>query len=427
MPPLTIFTVPLSVALLMMRSRALPCVRSSAPVNVTPSRKLLPLLLAWNGPVPLTLITPLSLTPLCTTVLPAPAMIWLPLLELMLVDSSSVPPLMACSVPLLMTLLPPPSAGATMFSVPPLTSAEIRPLLVSTLLPPVLMAWPMLPWPRTTTLAPSVVVPLPSMASREPASLRLMTTVPLIVWSGVPEALSRLRMPPLAMFTAPLSVAPLMMRSRELPWLAIDGNGTTTLGANVVVRGQGNIGHAINTGGNNVLTNNGLISADVSGGTLNIVAPADGGGSSVINNGTLQAINGGTLLLSTNINSNSGSQIIAGAGSTVVQSGVKLNGVISVSGTGSFQANNSGSNFLDGVTFTGALDLTQGNARERIINSATLNGTVNIVNGGILSMDSASGSANQTLSGNVTINLNDAGARLAIDGTGTTTLGANVV
>src|SRR5664279_3977971 len=427
MPPLTIFTVPLSVALLMMRSRALPCVRSSAPVNVTPSRKLLPLLLAWNGPVPLTLITPLSLTPLCTTVLPAPAMIWLPLLELMLVDSSSVPPLMACSVPLLMTLLPPPSAGATMFSVPPLTSAEIRPLLVSTLLPPVLMAWPMLPWPRTTTLAPSVVVPLPSMASQGNSRERIINGATLngavnIANGGILSLDSASGTP-----DQTISGTVVINLNDAGSRLAIDGNGTTTLGANVVVRGQGNIGHAINTGGNNVLTNNGLISADVSGGTLNIVAPADGGGSSVINNGTLQAINGGTLLLSTNITSNSGSQIIAGAGSTLVQSGVKLNGVISVSGTGSFQANNSGSNFLDGVTFTGALDLTQGNARERIINSATLNGTVNIVNGGILSMDSASGSANQTLSGNVTINLNDAGARLAIDGTGTTTLGANVV
>ena len=209
--------------------------------------------------------------------------------------------------------------------------------------------------------------------------------------------------------------------------LAIDGTGTTTLGANVVVRGQGNIGTAINTAGNNVLTNNGLISADVNGGTLNIVAPASGGGSSVTNNGTLQAINGGTLLLSTNILSNSGSQIIAGAGSTVMQSGVKLNGVISVNGTGSFQANNSGANFLDGVTFTGALDLSsQGNSRERIVNSATINGAVNIANGGILSLDSASGASDQTLSGNVVINLNDAGARLAIDGSGTTTLTSGV-
>ena len=209
--------------------------------------------------------------------------------------------------------------------------------------------------------------------------------------------------------------------------LAIDGTGTTTLGANVVVRGQGNIGTAINTAGNNVLTNNGLISADVNGGTLNIVAPASGGGSSVTNNGTLQAINGGTLLLSTNILSNSGSQIIAGAGSTVMQSGVKLNGVISVNGTGSFQANNSGANFLDGVTFTGALDLSsQGNSRERIVNSATINGAVNIANGGILSLDSASGGSDQTLSGNVVINLNDAGARLAIDGSGTTTLTSGV-
>ncbi len=208
--------------------------------------------------------------------------------------------------------------------------------------------------------------------------------------------------------------------------LAIDGNGTTTLASGVTVRGQGNIGQAINTAGNNVLTSNGLISADVSGGTLNIVAPGSGGGSSFVNNGTLQAINGGTLLLSTNINSNSGSQIIAGAGSTVVQSGVKLNGVINVSGTGSFQANNSGANFLDGVTFTGALDLTTGNGRERIINGATINGAVNISNGGILSLDSAFGTPNQTINGVVVINLNDAGARLAIDGNGTTTLASGV-
>ena len=39
-----------------------------------------------------------------------------------------------------MKLLPPPLAGGTMFSVPPEMSAEIRPLLVSVLVPPELSA-----------------------------------------------------------------------------------------------------------------------------------------------------------------------------------------------------------------------------------------------------------------------------------------------
>ena len=211
--------------------------------------------------------------------------------------------------------------------------------------------------------------------------------------------------------------------------LAIDGTGTATLGANVTVRGQGNIGQALNTGGNNTLTNNGLISADVSGGTLNITAPASGGASSFINNGTLQAVGGGTLLLSTNILSNTGSQIVAGAGSSVVQNGVRLNGVINASGGGIFTASSNANNFLDGVTFAGNLDLTSAaNSRERIVNGATFNGAINVANGGILSLDSANtAGGNQALAGNVTINLNDAGARLSVDGTGSTTLGSTVI
>jgi hypothetical protein len=210
--------------------------------------------------------------------------------------------------------------------------------------------------------------------------------------------------------------------------LAVDGTGSTTLGSGVTVRGQGNFGTAINVGGNNILTNNGLVSADVSGGTLNIMAPASGGGSSFINNGTLQAINGGTLLLSTNITSNAGGQIVAGAGSAVVQNGVTLNGVINVSGTGSFQAMNSFGNVFDGVNFTGTLDAaTIANSRERFINGATINGAVNIANGGIVSFDSAATTGgNQAIGGNASFNLNDPGARLAVDGTGTTTLGSGI-
>ena len=124
--------------------------------------------------------------------------------------------------------------------------------------------------------------------------------------------------------------------------LSVEGTGSTTLGAGVTVRGQGNIGTAVLVGGNNVLTNQGLISADVAGGTLNIAAPANGGGSSFVNAGTLQAVGGGTLLLSTHILANAGSQIVAGAGSAVVQNGVRITGVINVSGSGSFRASSSG-------------------------------------------------------------------------------------
>ncbi|MBC7732865.1 MAG: choice-of-anchor D domain-containing protein [Bacteriovorax sp.] len=210
--------------------------------------------------------------------------------------------------------------------------------------------------------------------------------------------------------------------------LAVDGTGSTTLGAGITVRGQGNFGQAINIGGDHTLTLNGLVSADVGGGTLNIVTPGNGGGSSFVNNGTLQAINGGTLLLSTNITSNAGSQIVAGAGSVVVQNGVTLNGVINVSGTGSFQATSSGNNVFNGVNFSGALDATSiANSRERFINGATLNGAVNIANGGIVSFDSAlTTGGNQAIGGTATFNLNDAGARLAVDGTGSTTLGAGI-
>lgn len=50
--------------------------------------------------------------------------------------------------------------------------------------------------------------------------------------------------------------------------LAVGGTGATTLAAGLTVRGQGNIGQAINTGGNATLVNNAVTLAD--GGTLNL-------------------------------------------------------------------------------------------------------------------------------------------------------------
>ena len=112
-----------------------------------------------------------------------------------------------------------------------------------------------------------------------------------------------------------------------------------------------------------------------------------------------------------------------------MQNGVTLSGgTLATSGTGAFQAISSGSNFLDNVTLNGTLDMTTvANSREQIINGATINGVVNIANGGILGLNSANtAGGNQTIGGTGVINLNDAGAHLSIDGNGSTTLASGI-
>ena len=209
--------------------------------------------------------------------------------------------------------------------------------------------------------------------------------------------------------------------------LSIEGNGTTTLGADVIVHGQGTFGRAVFTGGNNTLTSNGLVSADVAGGTLTIQTPGNSG--TFVNNGTLQAVGGAILVLSTSIDANAGSQILATNGSQIVQNGVTLNGAINTMGSGVLTATSNNSNVLDAVTLNGTLDAASlVNSRERIVNGLTINGVVNIANGGIVSLDSVNTAGGaQTLSGTASFNLNDPDARLSIEGTGTTTLGSNIV
>ncbi|MCK9687941.1 beta strand repeat-containing protein [Scleromatobacter humisilvae] len=209
--------------------------------------------------------------------------------------------------------------------------------------------------------------------------------------------------------------------------LSVEGTGTTTLGANVIVRGQGTFAQAVFVGGNNTLTNNGLVSADVAGGTLTIRPPGNSG--TFINNGTLQAVGGGILNLSTSVDANAGSQILAANGSQVVQTGVTLNGAINTMGTGVLTVTSNGNNVLDAVTLNGTLDAaSMVNSRERIVNGLTINGVVNIANGGIVSLDSVNTTGGaQTISGTASFNLNSPDARLSIEGTGSTTLGSGIV
>jgi hypothetical protein len=193
--------------------------------------------------------------------------------------------------------------------------------------------------------------------------------------------------------------------------VGIDGGSKTlTLASGMTIRGQNGtigIGQLVN-GSGNALVNNGTISADVAGGVITLA----GLGGGITNNGTISALNGGTLQLQSNLTGGVGSQLVAGAGSTIQQQGVTITGIVNTSGNGSLQVSGSGTNFLSGVTLTGSLDLASTTATERVINNLVLNGTVNVNSASLLNFE-----GDQTLSGNGTIVFGSAGInRVGIDG-----------
>ena len=202
-----------------------------------------------------------------------------------------------------------------------------------------------------------------------------------------------------------------------------NGTNTLTVGPNVTIRGQnGTIGGQNFEGGANALVNNGTISADVAGGTITIVnAP-------VTNAGILQAQNGGTLVLNSNVSSSGAGQLLAGNGSVVYQNGVTLAGQINTAGSGVIQATNSGNNFLNTATLNGALDLASATSIERVTGGLTLQNaaTISVNNNSVLAIEGS-----QTLggTGNILFGATGSGNRLNIEspsGTGTLTVGPNV-
>ena len=166
--------------------------------------------------------------------------------------------------------------------------------------------------------------------------------------------------------------------------ISLDSNVAVTFGAALTVDGAvGTIGTSdFDSTGVKTITNNGTISADVAGGTIT-VEPATG-----TNNNILSAENGGTLALVGNLTNGAAGQIDAGNASAVLQNNLTITGgTINSSGSGSLQPNRSASNFLSNVTVAGLVDLKPGsNGEERVINSLTVNGTINVdaVSGGIL-------------------------------------------
>ncbi len=124
-------TAPFSASPPATRSMPVAVARSSVPLKVAAVKVLLLELAARNDPPPAALITPLRPTPFCRMVLPAPTSIWLPTVPVTFASRTSVPPFLASRTPLLVT----PLLGVRL-NLPPDTSAEMRPLLISDWVPP---------------------------------------------------------------------------------------------------------------------------------------------------------------------------------------------------------------------------------------------------------------------------------------------------
>jgi len=157
--------------------------------------------------------------------------------------------------------------------------------------------------------------------------------------------------------------------------------GTFTIASGFTVRGK--TGQIANNFGTNTILNQGTISADVGGGTIQV-----GGTAGTFNNqGTLSALNGGALSVNGSWSGAAGSSIIAGAGSTL-NLGNSLN---PWSNAGTLTATNATVNL--GGSFTQAA-------------LGTFNrtgGTVNLVGqlNGVLALSAATGSWSMASSGSL--------------------------
>ena len=187
-------------------------------------------------------------------------------------------------------------------------------------------------------------------------------------------------------------------------WNTTNGNWAAIVNWTACVTGNGNPAGApgaadsasigapgvvtINTGQSVLNLNNaGRINIDAFG--LNLVGGGSTANTGFINVGGASTANVG-VSAGHNIN-NTGGVINVAAGSVVNQFGSRITGgTINTTGTGALVAFSNGSNFLSNVTLDGRLDMaTIANSRQRIVNGATINGTVNVSNGGILSFDSS--------------------------------------
>ena len=208
-----------------------------------------------------------------------------------------------------------------------------------------------------------------------------------------------------------------------------ENGGYMTLGAGQTVRGSGAIG--LN---NPAITNNGLISADVNGRTIDI-DPAGGNGgiggglgasgaASFLNAGTMQATGGGNLQLEGGFFDNTAGLIVAQNGSTVtLANDVRvLGGSMQSVGTGIVNAH-SANQYFQNVTLTSGSRLDVNNDNVNLNTTFVNNGTVTVSNN---SRFNSEGGGNLTITGTGTIVLdNSTGYARLFENGGIMTLGSN--
>ncbi len=196
-----------------------------------------------------------------------------------------------------------------------------------------------------------------------------------------------------------------------------------TLTNNVTIQGSGTIGSNNTTWENLSLLNNGTIDANTSGAANTLSIQGDGG--SIVNAGTFEATNGGTLNLATSapINNNNGvtaGTITAGTGSTVNISTTILGGTLTTVGTGVMQTTAAGA-YLNGGASQGAITLSNGSTYTSTAGTTDINGLLNLGTGGGASL--TLGGALE-LVGNTT--LSGAGGVVNISGNGTNSQGGQI-
>ena len=121
--------------------------------------------------------------------------------------------------------------------------------------------------------------------------------------------------------------------------IGIDNTGTLTVGANILIHGQnGTIGGAPFVGGASTLNNGGTISADVSGGLINVVANSTTNSAG----GVLQAANGGTLQLNNTVSNQGLVEALANSAVTYVNGSTTTNNVAGTLTGGIWRANSVG-------------------------------------------------------------------------------------
>ena len=245
-------------------------------------------------------------------------------------------------------------------------------------------------------------------------------------------------------------------------YLNIEGSNTLTLGTTGIIRGQGYVGAQFYVGGANGLINQGMISADLSGRTMQLV----NGLGTFTNTGIAQAINGATLEIRPASITNSGvfkattggtvevygATTVAGLGTltnlggtinlrgdmdnegavhtlTVTDDPVTLTGGRffgggTINATAGLRIGSNSNNRLDGVTLNGALNLNEpGGSWLRLQNGAAFTGSANLGspdgNISVLAFEQ-----NGVLDG-VTVNMDglNANTYLSIEGTNTLTVG----